>query len=281
MNEPVTTTEVALLEQSAPQAGNEPQAQTPPPAASAAPEMYDVKVGGQTFRVPLDELRNGYQRQQDYTRKTTEVSEYRRAADQEISTYKQQLEQVGAFLNDPRVQQALRTLQATGVTDPNQQLTAAQVQQLMQSQGAQQQQLMQQQLAGMAQEIEVRTLTAQYTGEIDSTIQQAINKHNVLSGIVGIEALLKQDVAAQQPANLQEAKHLLAEAAQQRADRLMSLFQNQQKQVAVQQAQLVKGGIETGGQAPAIVPPEKKFKLGDPALFQAAVSDMMQTALNK
>lgn len=41
-------------------------------------EKYTVKVDGSEVEVSLDELRNGYQRQQDYTKKTQEVAEMRK-----------------------------------------------------------------------------------------------------------------------------------------------------------------------------------------------------------
>ena len=40
-------------------------------------EMHLVKVDGQEQQVTLDELRNGYQRQSDYTRKTQELASER------------------------------------------------------------------------------------------------------------------------------------------------------------------------------------------------------------
>mgnify|MGYP003108430503 FL=1 len=38
-------------------------------------ELYKIKVGDQELEVTLDELKNGYSRQQDYTRKTKKLSE--------------------------------------------------------------------------------------------------------------------------------------------------------------------------------------------------------------
>ena len=40
---------------------------------------YTVKVDGEEFEVDLDELRNGYQRQSDYTKKSQSVAEMRKA----------------------------------------------------------------------------------------------------------------------------------------------------------------------------------------------------------
>lgn len=40
--------------------------------------LHDVTVDGETFKVSTKELRDGYQRQQDYSRKTTELAQTRR-----------------------------------------------------------------------------------------------------------------------------------------------------------------------------------------------------------
>ena len=54
---------------------------------------YTVKVDGKEVEVSLDELRNGYQRQQDYTRKTMEASETRKAAEAEFNTARSERQQ--------------------------------------------------------------------------------------------------------------------------------------------------------------------------------------------
>lgn len=45
---------------------------------------FTVKVDGKEIEVSLDELKNGYQRQADYTKKTMEASEARKSAEAEI-----------------------------------------------------------------------------------------------------------------------------------------------------------------------------------------------------
>lgn len=61
--------------------------------------VYTVKVDGQEYDVTLDELRNGYSRQQAYTKRSQELAEQRKAFEQEASevkamrdAYAQQLE---------------------------------------------------------------------------------------------------------------------------------------------------------------------------------------------
>lgn len=59
---------------------NEPvEADTTQEPANGEPgETFTVKVDGNDVEVTLDELRNGYSRQQDYTRKTQELADHRK-----------------------------------------------------------------------------------------------------------------------------------------------------------------------------------------------------------
>ena len=51
--------------------------------------VYTVKVDGQEYDVTLEELRNGYSRQQAYTKRSQELAEQRKAFEQEASEVKQ------------------------------------------------------------------------------------------------------------------------------------------------------------------------------------------------
>jgi hypothetical protein len=53
---------------------------------------YTVKVDGQDYEVGIDELKNGYQRQADYTRKSQALAEQRKGTEQ-IQSERQRLEQ--------------------------------------------------------------------------------------------------------------------------------------------------------------------------------------------
>ena len=74
-----------------------------------------VTVGGETFEVPLNELRNGYMRQADYTRKTQQI-----AAQNELVRWAQDLQE--ALTSDPKgtikyFQEQLGLLDDDGVSD--------------------------------------------------------------------------------------------------------------------------------------------------------------------
>lgn len=68
------------------------------------PTMYTVKVDGEEFEVTQDELLNGYQRQQAYTKRSQELAEQRKAFEAEAQqvaqmrdAYAQQLEQLSQY----------------------------------------------------------------------------------------------------------------------------------------------------------------------------------------
>lgn len=76
------------------------------------PEYYTVKVDGEELQVTQDELLNGYQRQQAYTRRSQELAEQRKKFEQEAqqvaelrNNYAQQLEQLSEQLQQANQQE--------------------------------------------------------------------------------------------------------------------------------------------------------------------------------
>ena len=70
------------------------------------PDAYTIRVDGKDVEVTLEELKNGYSRQADYTRKSQVLSEQRQKADAELATtqqerqrYQAQLEQINLRAN--------------------------------------------------------------------------------------------------------------------------------------------------------------------------------------
>ena len=61
-------------------------------------EVYTVKVDGKEVEVTLDELQKGYSRTQDYTRKTQQIAETRKAVDAEASAIRAEREQYAQLL---------------------------------------------------------------------------------------------------------------------------------------------------------------------------------------
>lgn len=75
-------------------------------AETEQPTTVTIKIDGKDVEVTLDELKKGYQRQADYTRKTMEVSAERKAAEaeankarEERNQYSTKLQEQGALLS--------------------------------------------------------------------------------------------------------------------------------------------------------------------------------------
>ena len=67
-------------------------------------ELYTVKVNGQEIQVTLDELLSGYSRQSDYTRKSQEIAERRKAIEAMEQEITAEREQYAALLPQMRAQ---------------------------------------------------------------------------------------------------------------------------------------------------------------------------------
>jgi len=74
------------------------------------PSTYTIKVDGEEHEVTLDELRNGYQRQADYTRKSQSLAEQRKAYESNLQAVQQERGEYS---------QALETLSAQRLSDLN------------------------------------------------------------------------------------------------------------------------------------------------------------------
>ena len=93
------------------------------------PKTVTIKVDGKEVEVTLEELKNGYQRQADYTRKTMEAAEQRKAADaqlnaaiQERKTYSDNLQRMQIQLESALQEQNNIDWQALIDTDPQEYL---------------------------------------------------------------------------------------------------------------------------------------------------------------
>jgi hypothetical protein len=67
-----------------------------------APKTYKVKVGGEESEVTVDELVAGYQRQRDYTRKTMQIAEERKAAEAEAKAMREAREEYAGRVGELR-----------------------------------------------------------------------------------------------------------------------------------------------------------------------------------
>lgn len=97
----------------------------PKATADEAAQLVTVKIDGKEIQLPLEEVKAGYQRQADYTRKAMEVAEQRKAAEAEISKasqerldYARQLQQMQHRLEGALQEQKQTNWQDLLTSDP-------------------------------------------------------------------------------------------------------------------------------------------------------------------
>lgn len=260
----------------APESGAPPLA---PPAAAApvADQFYDVKVGGQTRKVPLAELLSGYSRTQDYTQKTMALAEERRQIQAAIQGERTQ---VRDFLSKrENVQQLLDYLHSQSSpgdpSQPGQALTAQQLQAALAAERARQAEDRQ----SMVQEMELKQMETGYRNDIDAHIKGILDQHPELKPLRGIAQSLKQAALEQEPATIDEAKQFIQQAAIEQAASIRAHFTEQAKVSALAKTNLTMKGTEPPGGAAPLPTARGNFKLGDPRLTQDA-SEYLKQLLN-
>lgn len=142
--------------------GDEPQDDDDP--------LVTIKIDGKEVEVKLSELKNGYQRQADYTRKTMEVSEQRKQAEaeyqkahQERQAYAQNLQRMQAQLEGALQEQQSINWQQLLESDPVEYLKQQHLYQ--QRQAAWQENQQRQQQLTAVQQAEAQKLQASYLSQ--------------------------------------------------------------------------------------------------------------------
>lgn len=164
-------TEETKLEKLAAEEVKEPEAQEEEPEAEQDDPTVTIKIDGKDVEVRLSELKNGYQRQADYTRKTMEVSETRKAAEAQIqqaqaerAAYAQNLQKMQAQIEGALQEQQKINWEQLLEADPVEYLKQQHLLQQRQAayqQNVQQQAMLQQQFQAEQQKAYVNRLSEQ------------------------------------------------------------------------------------------------------------------------
>jgi hypothetical protein len=221
------------------------------PGGGTPPEEWDVPGMG---RVNRDELIRGYLRQQDYSRKTQQLSQREREyvqTQQQAAQMEAALQQVRGFLSD-RAKIAAYLQQMPGGEpqfQPDQILTAAEAQQLLAQKLGESEQNALRRMQQFRDETLQATYQTQYEQAIDNRLRDIQGRHPELVRVPGMEMLLRQAVASQRPASIDDALSLFDQAASFYSERLRGLA----KTVATQPNNPLNRGIQppsTGAPAP-------------------------------
>jgi hypothetical protein len=261
---------------------------------SPAEDLIEIEFpDGRREQLTRQQIRDGYLRQQDYTRKTQEIAEHRKQLAPIAEAYQQlatEREQIGQLFQNPQllaqwaaqnygpqyaqlVQQALTGQMPAGAS-PDDIVTAQQAALIAQQQAAvyaqqleQRVNTLQQQLEGRTQqivqkgiqELETSQEVAKQSQVIDAHITSLFNQHPILSAVPEMEDALRFRVFSREPQTADEALRFFTEEADRQAKVLESKFNEINKRVVVEKTKLATHGIEPPGGA-GVQPEPRQFR---------------------
>jgi len=255
----------------------------PPSAPPAEEPAYEVTVAGQVLKVPLSELLKGYSRTSDYTRKTQLLASRSKEWDERESQYQHVLGEAQQILsNRALLEQHLRSLgaspqQATQLADqvapqPDDVLTRAQAQQLMEERERKLRDELQGQQSAGFQELHLRQLTTEYSGALDAKLDEIATRHPDLPKIPGMDFVIKQAVKQQKPRSVDQALMMMDEAADYFASQVGEVWKGK---AAGMPPQPIHGIEPPRGSAPRPPAPAETYdSVSDPRLHDAVLQDL-------
>ena len=237
------------------------------------------------------DIKNGVLMQSDYTKKTTEVAEMRKAAEKvfgayqqlqtEYEQYQQERQALAEFLQDQDkvaqfvakkfgaegVKALLTHLQQPTEQNPQglspqaaEQLMNRKLQGLAQDFQKSQTQLQKQLQEQIAQAEEAREVEM-YKAQLEPIITKVLQSHPLLKEDPYAAALLKFEALQQNPETVAQAQALLEKAAKERVEKLTKTFVESQKQAVISKEKL-KNGIEPPGGSGVVPQPKTYMKSG-------------------
>lgn len=304
--------------QGAAAAASQPASPTAPDqqAATNVADLSDdtkVKLADGTITT-LGEMRNGYLRQSDYTRKTQEAAKLRQQASDYVQQAQAEMQkqwqtaqgQLQSWLQDPSnlftlteqltglpvgqiLQQFQQHQQQIKQAEQQQFITQGQAQQLtqqelqrMQQQIAQAQQQLQgwtqEQIAQATNELQVRQEAASHSQKINAVLSDIFEEYPALKAVGDMEDMLRFRVIQRQPETLDDAIAAFREEAKAQAEKLDAYWTESTKQRLTNKEKLANGIEPPGGTG--VTPAPQQFKMGDKSLTQAVEAYLQQSLQN-
>lgn len=250
----------------APDAGGQPDASSASSAKPAPDATVEVDFGdGRVEKLTPKQIKDGYLRQQDYTKKTQELATQRKQAEAVLGEYQklsQERQEVISLLQNPQAlmylaQQQLAASQGPNF-DPNAPASLGQAAELAQAQTAQLAQYVQQLEKAMDQRDQATRVEAaqmvkdqlefvEYSKSITGTLNKVWETHPVLKAVPEIEDVIRFRVAQLQPQSIEDTLQAFESVGADVAKQLGEKFSEVNKAQAIAKQKLATGGIEPPG----------------------------------
>jgi len=297
--------------------GSEEISETTTPAASTVEDTsttqtapvvqpdpsIEVDFDGEKRKLTAKEIRDGYLRQQDYTRKTTEIARVRKAAETVAQAYQQQQEERAAyatFMSDKArvaeymakqfgpdgVAALLEHLQGTQLEDPNTPATLSKVEQLTSQKLAEIQraqvemeqrfqQTLEERLERERNDLATRAQRVEYDRVLNPFVDKLLEDNPILQAVDNVETLIRFKVARMNPQDPDEAKEMFQKVVKEQVEKLQTKFVETNKQTLLNKEKL-RQGIEPPGGA-GVVPQPKKYVTGRRVDWDALEADAISS----
>jgi hypothetical protein len=225
--------------------------------SDAQPQTFTVKIDGKEVEVSLDELKNGYQRQSDYTKKTMEAAEQRKTADaetqkaqQERQEYNSQLQRMAVQLEGVLEQQSQIDWSALIEADPVEYLKQRQLyeqrQALYQQNTQERQKLFQQHQHEQAQAHQ--SYLAEQQDNLLAKLPDWKDDAKAAAEKTAISKFLQeQGFEAEDISSIADHRHVLVARKAMLYDQLMAKANVQAKKVQEAPQRVVKPGVTSNG----------------------------------
>lgn len=243
------------------------------PSGSPSPspeQLYDVKVGGKTFKVGLNELLNGYSRHSDYTRKAQELAARERDWTTRLSHYEKAIQETRALLSDrARLAQILQQLPQGEAEEGDELLTRGQVEAMRQKWFEEFEQRQQQKLMAERYSSEVESLKQNFLGELKGVYDSMAEQYPLLKKLPLFNEL-RLKVGTFEPQSIADAKALLA-------NEIRELAKENGWEAGSQAQRAPIPGIEPPGGAGVMPPSNNSYSsVRDPRLKNDVLRDIEQ-----
>jgi len=258
-------------------------AQTPQATEAKSDTLIEVTLpDGTTQKLPVDELKKGYMRQADYTRKRQAEAQAQQQFQQQVQLVLQEAarrqQMMEQFLSDRAaleryIQQQFPNQPQQPEFDPTEIATVEQAQQVAQRQLAdfqeqlavhlqQMQQAFDQKVQTATQELEDRRETAAYATVINQHLAKIFQENPLLEAVDNIEDLLRWQVYQTKPQTIEQTLEAFSHAAKQQAEKLNARFNEVTKKQVVQKQKLLQNNIEPPGGS-GVQPQPSSYKKSD------------------
>ena len=266
-----TPTEAQIQELDTPQEPSTSETDSSTPQSESASlnddQLVEYRVGGEVKQAPWKDVRDGYQRQQDYTQKTQALASRNRELEQTSSQLQAREQAFVKLLDDPA--QLIGLAQARMGGQPQQQqppapdevATFGAVEQSVNAKLNELDHRVNQRIQESTSREEAARQYQKLEDTSNSTYKAITDSHAVLTKLPNAEVTIRQMAAEANPQTLDEMVNAMKEAGAKLAGDLGSHYKEQAKVDAVNATKVTNLSIEPAGGSP-VLPKQKSYGQG-------------------